>query len=70
MTLANEKTTASRPRSLDDRIAEAMRRERLGLMRPLWADWPEADKAEWLSRAQHLRRLFLELGISIKIAEQ
>lgn len=56
-------------RTLDDRIAEAMRRERLGLVRPLWADWPERDKGEWLSRAAHLKRLFVELGIQIKLAE-
>jgi hypothetical protein len=57
-------------RSLDDRIAEAMWRERLGLMRPLWADWREDQKADWLTRAAHLRRIFTELGVQIKIVEQ
>jgi hypothetical protein len=47
-----------------------MRRERLGLVRPLWADWPEADKADWLSRADHLIRLFKELGVSVAKDEE
>lgn len=46
-----------------------MRRERLGLMRPLWADWPEADKADWLTRADHLLRLFTELGVTATAKE-
>ena len=53
------------PRALNDRVAEAMRRERLGLIRPLWADWPELEKADWLNRADHLLRLLNELGVSV-----
>lgn len=56
-------------RSLDDRIAEAMRRERLGAATPPWADWPEASKIEWLSRAAQLRRLLSSLGVEIKLQE-
>lgn len=53
-------------RSVEDRIAEAMRRERLGLIRPLWADWSEQQKIDWLSRAAHLRRILVELGLKIE----
>lgn len=56
-------------RSLEDRIAEAMRRERLGLMRPLWADWPEDAKADWLGRAAQLQRLFIELGVDVRVRD-
>lgn len=57
-------------RALNDRIAEAMRRERLGLIRPLWADWSEEDKADWLSRADHLIRNFRELGVFVAIEQE
>lgn len=57
-------------RPLNDRVAEAMRRERLGLMRPLWADWSEEDKGDWLSRADHLIRIFKELGIFTAIEQE
>lgn len=50
-------------RTLHDRIAEAMRRERLGLMRPLWADANDETKAAWTARAVHLTRLLKELGV-------
>lgn len=57
-------------RALNDRIAEAMRRERLGLIRPLWADWAEEDKADWLRRADHMLMLFKELGVFAAIEEE
>lgn len=56
-------------RSLNDRIAEAMRRERLGLIRPLWADFPEGDKGDWLGRADHLLRLCNELGVFVALKD-
>lgn len=57
-------------RALNDRIAEAMRRERLGLIRPLWEDWPEDQKADWLSRAHHLIRNCRELGVFVAIEKE
>lgn len=44
-----------------------MRRERLGIIRPLWADFPEDGKADWLARADHLIRTCKELGVFIAI---
>lgn len=57
-------------RALNDRVAEAMRRERLGLIRPLWHDWSEDQKADWLSRADHLIRTMKELGVFIAIEQE
>lgn len=57
-------------RPLNDRIAEAMRQERLGLMRPLWADFPEDQKGDWLSRADHLLRVCNELGVFVAIKQE
>lgn len=57
-------------RSLADRIAEAMRRERLGLVRPLWADFAEEDKTDWLNRAEHLMRNCKELGVFVAIEQE
>ena len=57
------------PRALNDRVAEAMRRERLGLIRPLWADFPEDQKADWLSRADHLLRSLKDLGVFVAVKD-
>jgi len=57
-------------RPLNDRVAEAMRRERLGLMRPLWEDFADDAKADWLRRADHLIRNFHELGIFVAIEQE
>lgn len=51
-------------RSLRDIVAEAMRRERLGLMRPLWADLDDVFKQQWLLRADVLIRIASEYGVS------
>ena len=56
-------------RPLNDRVAEAMRRETLGFVRPLWADWPEEEKTERLQRADFLIRTLRELGVFIQIEE-
>ena len=46
-----------------------MRRERLGLIRPLWEDFAEDQKGDWLNRADHLIRTCRELGVLIAIQE-
>lgn len=57
------------PREIRDILAESMRRERLGLVRPLWLDWcafdNEGGPEQWRLRADHLMRLLKELGLSI-----
>jgi hypothetical protein len=57
-------------RSLNDRVAEAMRRERLGLIRPLWADFSDDSKADWLNRADHLIRLLRELDVFVALEQE
>lgn len=44
-------------RPLRDIEAEALRRERLGLMRPLWADMDEETREGWRLRADHFARI-------------
>lgn len=56
------------PRPIRDILAECMRRERLGLIRPLWAEWQTFadDECEGVRRrADHLLRLLSDLGIEL-----
>jgi hypothetical protein len=41
-------------RPLRDRLGEAMRRARVGLVRPLWADLPEDAKEDYRLAADRL----------------
>jgi hypothetical protein len=56
-------------RDIRDILAECMRRERLGLIRPLWFDWcafdNEGGPEEWRRRADHLIRTLKELGVAV-----
>lgn len=56
-------------RPLNDRVAEAMRRERLGQIGPKWADWLPDQKEDWLGRADSLVELLRELGVFVAIKE-
>jgi hypothetical protein len=57
-------------RPLNDRVAEAMRRERLGpLLGHIWRDFEPGEKADWLGRADHLIRIFKELGVDVAVKE-
>jgi hypothetical protein len=56
------------PRAIRDILAECLRRERLGLIRPLWADWSRVDDASCEQvrlRADHLIRLLADLGVEL-----
>lgn len=59
----------SEDRPIRDVLAEMMRRERLGLIRPLWADWCDGDNdggpEQWRLRADHLIRLLASEGCTI-----
>lgn len=58
----------SADRPTRDVLAEMMRRERLGLMRPFWADWCRFDDSgpeQWRLRADHLIRLLAREGYTI-----
>ena len=57
-------------RPLNDRIAEAMRRERLGSIPPQWTDATEVTRDDWRGRAVHLLRLLRELGVFVSIEEK
>lgn len=54
-------------RDILDRLGEALRRRRHGLMRPLWADMAEADKKGW----RHLASTFVvdlkKVGIRLEV---
>lgn len=55
-------------RDVRDIVAECMRRERQGLIRPLWQDWARFADEECehvRRRADHLIRLLAELGIEV-----
>lgn len=55
-------------RPIRDILAEVLRRERLGLMRPLWQEWQQfADEECELvrQRADHVIRLLDELGVTL-----
>jgi hypothetical protein len=76
MTETNNATKQTQPppnggpeqRSIDDRLGEALRRIRHGLMRPLWADMDEADKEGWINLAASVRAtVFKDVGIRIEI---
>lgn len=57
-------------RDIDDRLGEALRRWRHGLVRPLWADLPEADKEGWRKEAALLRVTILkDVGLTVGILD-
>lgn len=60
--------TGGSPREIRDIVAEAMRVERLGFVRPLWRDWDAfaPDETERVRlRADHLIRLLAGEGLAI-----
>ena len=52
-------------RTTRDILAEAMRRERLGLTRPLWAGLDADSREQTCLRADHLMRLLAHLGVEL-----
>lgn len=52
-------------RPIRDILAEGMRRERLGLVRPLWSNWDEDSREEVRRRADHLMRILSDAGIQL-----
>ena len=59
---------ASSERSIDDRLGEALRRIRHGLMRPLWADMPGDQKDGWINLAASVRAtVFKDVGLKVEI---
>ncbi|ESY89041.1 hypothetical protein X739_00665 [Mesorhizobium sp. LNHC220B00] len=52
-------------RPIRDILAEGMRRERLGLVRPLWQDWDEDGREEVRRRADHLLRILSDAGVQL-----
>jgi hypothetical protein len=52
-------------RDVRDILAEAMRRERYGLIRPLWADADEDLREEVRRRADHLIRILSDAGVQL-----
>lgn len=53
------------PRPIRDILAEMMRRERLGLMRPLWNDASDEQKEPIRQRADHMLRLLASEGLAV-----
>lgn len=50
-------------RDIDDRLAEALRRHRFGLTRPLWADMAEADRRAARQCARAFRQRLESVGL-------
>jgi hypothetical protein len=50
-------------RPVRDILAECLRRERLGLVRPLWADADDDAREEVRRRADHLIRILADYGV-------
>ena len=50
-------------REVRDIVAECMRRERYGLIRPLWADADDDSREEVRRRADHLIRILADYGV-------
>ena len=58
------------PRDLRDRLGEALRRARHGLMRPLWADMTVEQCEPWRAHADLLVEIARDVGVEIKPSEQ
>jgi hypothetical protein len=54
-------------RDVLDRLGEALRRYRHGLMRPLWADMTEADREGWRNLAATFVMDLKNVGIRIEV---
>lgn len=52
-------------RQVRDILAECMRRERYGLIRPLWADADDDMREEVRRRADHLIRILSDYGVQL-----
>ncbi|TIN36823.1 MAG: hypothetical protein E5Y10_22095 [Mesorhizobium sp.] len=52
-------------RPVRDIVAECIRRERYGLIRPLWADADDDSREEVRRRADHLIRLLADYGVQM-----
>jgi hypothetical protein len=52
-------------RSVRDHVAEALRRRVYGLVRPLWAELPDENKATWLEAADGFIALMASVGLKI-----
>lgn len=52
-------------RAIRDILAECMRRERYGLIRPLWADTDDETREEVRRRADHLLRILADYGVTL-----
>ncbi|TIN76754.1 hypothetical protein [Mesorhizobium sp.] len=52
-------------RAVRDILAECMRRERYGLIRPLWAEMDDETQEEVRWRADHLIRILADYGVQM-----
>jgi hypothetical protein len=57
-------------RDLRDRLGEALRRHRHGLIRPLWADMNEPDREAYRRAADMFVRTANGVGIVITTSEE
>lgn len=58
-------------RDIDDRLGEALRRWRHGLIRPLWRDMTDADKEGWRNAAASWRvSILADVGLTVAIKDR
>ena len=55
-------------REVRDLVGEALRRERFGLIRPLWADADDELRNRWRQRADDFLRVLESLCAKIEVA--
>jgi hypothetical protein len=53
-------------RTLDSYVGEALKRERHGLIRPLWADMSCEQKGPWTARARFLIGILNDMGCKLE----
>lgn len=57
--------TAADSAAIIDALAESLRVDRHGLVRPLWADMPASSKAGYLEWAERLLEVMQRRGITV-----
>lgn len=68
MTLTQQAPDRAVARDLTDRLGEALRRYRYGLIRPLWADLKEETREWWRGEASFFVLRLADVGLKVEIA--
>lgn len=61
----NSAPDAAPARTLEDRLGEALRRERHGLIMPLWENLPADRKQPWIERTVSFGTILQSCGLKV-----